>query len=354
MLSKTIKAKIVNLTKTKEDKLNREYDNFQLWANDLDFLTDELYSATKQQAERLLKRLEYSRDVEYPLIIRRDCFNIEKHNTKISKYWCKVPVYKKSIWVAVEFPYNQQYLLKYSIREVKLTKKNGWFLLITVQKGIYTKNSYSSILAIDLGIRHIACSVNLLTKETHFYGRELRLVRGHYFHLRKKLATKKIKQYYKWINNNSEQRIVNDLLHKISRDIVNQALKTDSVIMVGNLKHIRKNSKGRKFNRKLNSFPFYKLVEYIRYKANWEGIKVVLVSEYYTSQICSKCENIGIRKNGLFACDCGYEDNADRNGAINIGKRALGQVSKAGVVLTQPRTKALNINNQNIKISVRP
>ena len=104
----------------------------------------------------------------------------------------------------------------------------------------------------------------------------------------------------------------------------------------------------------MNSFPFYKLVEYIRYKANWEGIKVVLVSEYYTSQICSKCENIGIRKNGLFACDCGYEDNADRNGAINIGKRALGQVSKAGVVLTQPRTKALNINNQNIKISVRP
>lgn len=62
-----------------------------------------------------------------------------------------------------------------------------------------------------------------------------------------------------------------------------------------------------------------------------QGILVLEIQENYTSQICWKCGNKGTRKNGLFRCEnCGLEDNADRNGAINIGKRALGYISKAG------------------------
>ena len=48
------------------------------------------------------------------------------------------------------------------------------------------------------------------------------------------------------------------------------AKETNSLIAFGKLKGIRKQDKGRKFNRKLNSSPYYKLTQYIRYKANEE------------------------------------------------------------------------------------
>jgi len=55
----------------------------------------------------------------------------------------------------------------------------------------------------------------------------------------------------------------------------------------------------------------------------------------------------------LFKCDnCGYEDNSDRNGSLNIGKRVLGQVSRIGVSVNIPKTEAENIKNTKIKSSV--
>jgi len=47
-----------------------------------------------------------------------------------------------------------------------------------------------------------------------------------------------------------------------------------------NLKNIRKKNKGRRFNRKLNTFPYYRLSNFIECKASWEGIAVIEVNEY--------------------------------------------------------------------------
>ncbi len=50
---------------------------------------------------------------------------------------------------------------------------------------------------------------------------------------------------------------------------------------------------------------------------------------------------------GKFVCkDCGLEDNADKNGALNIAKRALGKsisrpLSEAGALLAVPGTPAV-------------
>jgi Lhr-like helicase len=55
-VKKTIKAKILELRKGKEELLTREYENFQRYLHgDKSAL---LYSATRQQAERLLRRLK--------------------------------------------------------------------------------------------------------------------------------------------------------------------------------------------------------------------------------------------------------------------------------------------------------
>ena len=104
------------------------------------------------------------------------------------------------------------------------------------------------------------------------------------------------------------------------------------MIVLGNLKDMRKKDKGRKFNRKLNNgFPYHRLSKFIEYKARWLGIKVVKVSEKNTSKTCHRCGHMGLRVGSLFKCPkCGYVCNADYNGAMNLLKRAMGYMPMAG------------------------
>jgi len=140
-----------------------------------------------------------------------------------------------------------------------------------------------------------------------------------------------------------ERCIVDDYLHKISRNIVDQAKQNNAMIVMGDLKGIRKKIGGRWCNRKINSFPYHRLLHFIEYKAKWEGIAVMKVSEAYTSQICSCCGERGSRYNGKFVCEeCGVELNADFNGAKNIMKRAFGYMSKVVAALTQPELGMMN------------
>ena len=328
LAKKIIKCKIVELTNIKKELLENEYNNLQTFLQGKDA---KLYSANKQQAIRFYHKAIGKAEREYPISVRKDLIEVEKQNTKIAEYWCRIRVRgRRNFWVAIK-PH-QDIPEDVSFCESKILKKgNDFFVYLTIEKEIKIIREYDDILAIDFGIRHIASVVQMSTKKPIFYGKELRKVRGHYFYLRKRLGEKKALETIKKIGR-KEHRIVNDYLHKISREIVEQAIKTNSLIVFGNLKEIRKQNKGRRFNRKLNSFPYFKLAQYIKYKAEWKGIKVMKISEAYTSQICHRCGEKGIRNNGLFKCECGLEDNSDRNGAINIDKRALGYISKVGDV----------------------
>ena len=191
-------------------------------------------------------------------------------------------------------------------------------------------------------LRHIATSVELANGLTKFYGNDLNRVRGHYFWLRRKLGIKKAIDTIKKIGHH-EKRIANDIIHNISRDIVNQAIKANAIIVLGDIKHLRRrkqNTQGKKFNRKLAGFQYYKLTQYITYKAALAGTKVIQVSEARTSQYCRRCYQKGVRKiQGLFTCaKCG-EENADRNAPFNIAYRALGYISKVGVTVNMPKLK---------------
>ncbi len=116
-------------------------------------------------------------------------------------------------------------------------------------------------------------------------------------------------------------------------------------------------TQGTDLNDKLHKMPFAKLLSYIEYKAHREGIEVVLVDEAYTSQTCNRCAEEGVRNTqGRFCCPhCGLDDNADKNGATNIGNRVLGKFSKplsdTGAVLTRPETHVV-VEPENSQDSV--
>src|SRR2546422_7617854 len=52
-------------------------------------------------------------------------------------------------------------------------------------------------------------------------------------------------------------------------------------------------------------------------------VEVVMISPRYTSQTCSRCLHLGVRPNqSKFQCrNCGYQINADLNGAKSIALR---------------------------------
>ncbi|MEM3487508.1 MAG: transposase, partial [Conexivisphaerales archaeon] len=133
-----------------------------------------------------------------------------------------------------------------------------------------------------------------------------------------------------------ERRVVNAILHRVSKWIVNFALATNSYIVLVDLKGIRKrvNGKGKRLNRLVSNMPYYRLTKMIEYKATLEGIPVITMSEAYTSTICHICGREGKRPTqGLFLCPHCGEYNADLNGAINMAKkfeRALGYMPLAG------------------------
>lgn len=340
MLAKrTIKCKVLELRKGKAELLLREYLNFQRFLNgDTSVL---LYSATKQQAERMLKHIGSPKEgKEYPLILRRDVYKVEKTGNKLTEYWLRVPIggVDGGVWVPIKA--HTAIPVDASLREAKVFRRNGcWFVFLTVQSEVAERKA-SSVLAVDLGVHNAAVTVDSADGQVRFYGKNVRVVRGHYYHLRRGLPNRKaVRKVGK-----HERRIVNHELHVISKAIVDDAVAKNSVIVVGKLKGIRKPRRfqSRRSKRKVASFPFYKLTQFIRYKAAWKGISVLEISEAYTSVTCSRCGCRGIRVRGLFRCpECGCSLNADLNGARNILKRALGKLiveslSDAGACLAMP------------------
>ena len=113
--------------------------------------------------------------------------------------------------------------------------------------------------------------------------------------------------------NNKEQRIMKDIDHKLSREIVNTAKAHDiSVIKLERLQNIRSTTKtSRKNNHNLHTWSFYRLATFIEYKAKRTGIEVEYVDPAYTSQICPICGRIQHAKDRNYICRRGYHTHRD-------------------------------------------
>jgi putative transposase len=138
--------------------LQQEYDNLQHY---LQTIEDRgLYSANRQQVDRFYKVIK--KTTKYPLPIRNDLIRLE-HDPNIAEYWVRVPVklVKGGLWIGLIKPYEPK---DAKICECKLYKRdNRWFLDVVVQRDIPAKTEYQNVIAIDMGTKHIATSVELST-----------------------------------------------------------------------------------------------------------------------------------------------------------------------------------------------
>lgn len=177
-----------------------------------------------------------------------------------------------------------------------------------------------NIMGVDLGIKCPAVSY-CSDGSIKFYGngRRNRYMRRHYAYLRRKLqASKKMKAVMRI--NDKEQRIMRDIDHKLSHDIIKTAIAHNvKIIKLEQLQNIRSTTRrSRKNNHSLHTWSFYRLAKFIEYKARLSGITVEYVNPAYTSQRCPVCGSIHHADDRNYTCECGFHIHRDILGAMNI------------------------------------
>ncbi len=230
-------------------------------------------------------------------------------------------------------------------RLVKHKKEYYLHIVVAKEAPVPIIHSHAPVLAVDIGERVIATSVTLddgAISSPGFHGREVRSIRRHYAWLRKRLGRRKLLRVIKRIGH-TEHRKVDARLHNIAASLIEQAREMGAVIAIGDLSGIRKGSRGRRMNRIVNAMPFNRLSQFIEYKAAWAGVPVIKVDEAYSSRECRICHQDGRRPSqGRFVCPSCGEYNADLNGAVNIGSRALAYIAIAGAPGTEPSRRTLS------------
>ena len=213
----------------------------------------------------------------------------------------------------LELPFNKKVV---KINQVEIDNVYAYITTTILEnKPIKTKNH----LGVDLNTTgHCAVVAIKETGKVFKLGKKAEHIHKKYKQIRKSLQKKGLYKAVKKIKN-KESRIVKDLNHKISRFIVNKAIKEKAEIRLEDLKGIRQTTKSRRsFRYTLNSWSYYQLGQFIQYKALLAGIPLSFIEPSYTSKCCSICGQIGERNDKSFKCPCGHVENADSNAAFNI------------------------------------
>lgn len=208
---------------------------------------------------------------------------------------------------------------------LRISKKGfHWIAQISIEAKPLVCTGTETI-GIDLGILVPAVGVVASTGKTKFFGngRSNKYLRRKYKELRKTLGKAKKLNAIKRIND-KESRIMKDINHKISKEIVNFAVENNcGTINLENLSDIRQTSRTRGKNKQsLHSWTFYQLASFVEYKAYNLGIKVIYINPKYTSQECPICHTNNKTNTREYKCTCGYKTHRDRLGALNIAQKS--------------------------------
>jgi putative transposase len=344
-LWKTIKTKVYRPTKVKYNSLLALMNS---WNQGLELKREykvirektDLPSCYCSEMVRFVKT-----EARPPVGIPAIALNLH-HGTKFAPWFASIPTPLGRIHVPLRLAAPHSRLLEENtICQTRLLlRSNEFFLYISVMKETEPPTIYDNapVLSVDLGERIIATSVTLVdghVMSPRFSGKDVRGIRRHYAWLRKRLGERKLIRLVKRIGH-AEHEKVEQRLHRISKEIVSEASSMGAIIAIGNMYGIKKAAKGKRFKRIVHSMPYSRLTHLIMYKAAWADVPVILVDEDYSSRECHICGQDGVRlSQSRFRCPSCGEFNADINGAINIGKRALAYIAIAGAPGFEPERR---------------
>lgn len=259
-------------------------------------------------------------------VLKKPCCYINNQNFKVNEGNIEFPVMmdgrSKRISVKTRMSDKQKSVFaSYRLGTMRIVVKgNSLVAQIVYDADEAVFSDGGNIMGVDLGIKCPAVS-SCSDGSVRFYGngRRNKYMRRHYKYLRKKLGKAKKPDAIKRINN-KEQRIMKDIDHKVSHDIVAAAVAHNvRVIKLEQLQNIRSATRtSRKNNPSLHTWSFYRLAQFIEYKAKLAGIKVEYVNPAYTSQKCPVCGSVHHASDRNYTCSCGFHIHRDVLGAMNI------------------------------------
>lgn len=231
------------------------------------------------------------------------------------------------------------------IQQVDVIKIAGHIQVLVMYKvpQVTLKVDNGKCLGIDLGLNNLATVVSNFKgfKPIIYDGKPLKAMNQKYSKYSSKLKLKlTIRGKEKYISHKTlsltrnHYNFVEDYLHKISKDIINQAVSNDvTTIIVGNNDLWKQEiNLGKRNNQNFMQIPFERLISKLKYKALAKGIRVITTEESYTSK-CSFFDNEDVCKHkdyqgkriyrGLFRTSDKKTINSDVNGALNIIRKVV-------------------------------
>ncbi len=216
-------------------------------------------------------------------------------------------------------PYFKQFVSwKHSSASLSF-RKNKFFLNVQFEKDIEDTPKNNTYIGVDRGIKKLA-----VTSDNRFFGGgTTRRICQKYQSIRSKLqrcGSKSAKRHLVRLSGR-EQRFKADVNHCISKKILS-TLKPGDVVVLEDLCGIRNKRMRKKQRKRVHSWNFRQLEQFLKYKAEAKSIYIEYVDARYTSQRCSKCGHIkrsNRKSQSCFECKkCGFKLNADLNAARNI------------------------------------
>jgi len=212
----------------------------------------------------------------------------------------------------------------------------GWFVSIQTERELDQPLPRGGAVGIDLGVVRFAT-----LSDGTFYA-PLNSFKRHQTRLRKGLQAMSRKQKFSHNWNKAKRRIQRiharignarrDYLHKTSTAISqNHAIVCIEDLQVQNMsrsaagsietpgKHVRAKAG---LNRSILDQGWFEFRRQLEYKLSWNGGSLILVPPQNTSRRCPQCDHVSAQNRltqQRFHCiACGFEENADWVGAINI------------------------------------
>lgn len=289
-----------------------------------------LPSAVKNQAikdaKSVFKKVKKSKYTKVPFLKKPVCvWNNQNYSFDFSHIFLPLMINGKAKKVPIRALFvdkNSRHvdLLKYKLGTLRITKKsNKWMAQISVTIPTMEESGLK-VMGVDLGLKVPAVAVTD-DECIRFFGngRQNKYMKRKFRSKRKALGKKKKVNAILKLND-KEQRWMKDQDHKVSRAIVNFAKENKiSVIRLEKLANIRQTTRtSRKNEKNLHTWSFYRLSQFIEYKANLVGMKVDYVNPAYTSQTCPNCSKKSKAQDRKYTCTCGFKKHRDLVGAMNI------------------------------------
>ena len=238
---------------------------------------------------------------------------------------------------------------------VEIGWNDGYEVRATYEVEFEDRTTGDKIAGVDLGEKHLA-AVATENDGLLLNGGELRALRKYQNQTKAKLDAKIDRKkegsnrFWKLVKTKNKQlnhldSKITDLLHKLSRKLIEMCLERDvSTVVIGELKGIRDNTNyGSRMNQRLHQWAHRRFADYVEYKAKAAGMDVKYEDEEDTSKTCPECGTAKrTHKQGReFKCtDCGYTAHRDAVGAWNIRKKYVSEKTERSVSSCLPGAMA--------------